>query len=133
MFTYQNNVSSNQSGLGTFEREKKCCSETTFLILRCCFIGLVLTGMTILNISSNAITEMNPNAPACLIDHGFEATESLNEWFLEDTYRADVLLVVAAAILDITLLTTFFDWALHETSLQYVVTLIIFYGFRFLL
>jgi hypothetical protein len=55
---------------------------------------------------------------------------SYNEYYLENIFQRNCLIVFASTSLDILLLTAFYRWARYSSTYRLVIASIMFYGAR---
>lgn len=68
----------------------------------------------------------------CLVDATFVATKSINETFISNKYFRNTIYIIGSILIDLLFLFSLFKWALFSDSWRYGLTLMLFYGFRFI-
>ena len=54
----------------------------------------------------------------------------LNEYYLQNIFQRNYLIIFASASLDILLITAFYRWARYSASYRLIIATILFYGSR---
>ena len=54
----------------------------------------------------------------------------LNEYYLQNIFQRNCLIIFASASLDILLITAFYRWARYSASYRLIIASILFYGAR---
>jgi len=57
-------------------------------------------------------------------------SEPLNQYFLQDIARRNLLLIVCSAMIDIMSLTAFFRFAMYSATWRFAIAMILFYVVR---
>jgi hypothetical protein len=91
---------------------------------------LVICSLTLITINCRYGFALPSTDVKCMHDSSHEMTAHLNAYFLQNAWHRNILLIFSSFCIDLAMLSIGIFWVFRVKSWRFIITMIVFYGFR---